>query len=506
MRARLQRVVHAPRRGLGGAHRSWAWLPLLAPAYQVPFSEEALERGVEYAVAPSSTSGHGVALCDLDGDLDLDLVTLGRFDGVIGVFENDGSGHFTDRSLTSGLAPLIPGTASGVVAADYDGDGRIDLYFSNANAADRLVRNLGGLVFKDVTAEAGLGDFGFGVGSCWADFDGDGDLDLHLANNTKLSNPSPDKLYRNDAGVFVVVEAGLHHRDLAAWQSVFFDYDRDGDPDLYVSNDKGTPGTEKHNYMWKNVGGTFVDATFETQTQAHIDSMGVAIGDFDGNGYSDIYCTNIGANPLFLNTGNGPFVNVAFQAGVTSDSVGWGTLFFDFDNDGDLDLYACNAGDKDRLYEFDGQFPCRDVAQPMGLSYPLYSYCVAAGDIDRDGDLDLVHSAYFAPIRLFINQNTSHVNWLQVHLEGKPGNRSAVGAWVRVTSGGKQQSQQVLAGVGYKSSSPFQLHFGLGFSEVVEEVRVFWPGGGQSVLQNAPINRLVRLRHLPPYDVAPEDT
>ena len=473
---------------------------VLAPAALGQFTDEAVQRGVDYLVAPSNTSGKGLALCDLDGDLDPDLVVTGRIDGVIGVYENSGNGFFVDRTETSGLAPIPAGSASGVAAADYDGDGRVDLYFSNASTTDRLVRNIGGFVFVDVTSEAGLGDWGWGSGSTWADYDGDGLLDLYASNKSTLANLRPSVLYHNEGnGRFLPdLDAGLTNQDQHTWQSVFFDYDLDGDPDLYISNDKGEVGTDRRNYLWENVGGTFVDVTFATGTAAYIDSMGVAIGDADRNGFPDMYCTNIGPNPLFLSNGE-YFVDYAEAAGVTSDSVGWGALFVDFDLDRYPEIHVCNAGDSDRLYRTSGGFPYQDVASREGVDFDDLSFCTAAGDIDGDGDPDLVMSAMLEPIRIFINRQTGQRNWSKIVLQGVPPNTQAVGAWVEITSASGKQSQQVLAGVGYKSSSPFTLNFGVGSDSQIDELVVRWPGGQVHLLEDLPVNEtlVVRQPHLP---------
>ncbi|MFT5049572.1 MAG: hypothetical protein ACI8QZ_000965 [Chlamydiales bacterium] len=466
-------------------------VPMLAMAMQDPFTEEAVVRGVDYSIIASGTSGQGMALCDLDRDLDLDLVVTGRADGVVGVYENDGTGIFIDRTTTSGLEPIPYNSASGVAAADYDGDGLVDLYFSNANTPNRLVRNVGDFEFIDVSLQAGVADFGFGAGCAWADYDGDGYLDLYLANNSKLSSPSADKLYRNRGdGTFEIMgNVGIENRDLQAWQAIWFDYDLDGDPDLYISNDKGEEGTIRHNYLWENVGGTFIDATEESDTHAYADSMGVAVGDFDQNGYPDLYCSNIGANPLFLNVDGTTFRESAFQARVTSDSTGWGTVFFDFDNDATLDLYVCNFGDVDRLYSSANGWPCSDQAVFVGLGDTNLSYCVAMGDIDDDGDLDIVHSAALDQIRVFVNQNSRPNTWVKVLLRQPGRNRNAVGARVVVTTSEGEYSQQVLAGVGYKSSLPFMLHFGLGEATTIQRISVTWPDGARTAYTDLDVDR-----------------
>ena len=468
------------------------------------FTEQAAVRGVQYTVDANSNSGSGVALNDLDNDGDLDLVVIGASNGAVGVYENDGTGCFTDRSAGSGISPLPAGSASAIVVADYDGDGLLDLYFSNTDARNQLARGLGNLQWEDVSEAAGVADSGWGSGSTWADYNGEGWLDLYCSNKSTQSNPLPNVLFQNAGdGTFVIDDtSGIFDAELPTWQSVFLDYDADGDADLYVSNDKGVEGTDERNYLWQNTGGNFVDVTEATGTGAYIDSMGVAVGDIDGNGFPELYCTNVGPNPLFMNNGT-TFTDVAPEAGVTSDSIGWGALFFDYDLDGRLDLHVCNAADTDRLYEYEGVFPCRDRARPLRLEQPFLSYCTATGDIDNDGDIDLVLSATLEPVNIFINDTPTDFQWSKIRLEGTAPNTKGVGAWVEVNTNFGRQVRQVLAGVGYKSSSPFTLHFGLRRATRINRIEVRWPNGEITVREEQPVNRTLVIRQAPASQTDP---
>ncbi|MEE8524288.1 MAG: VCBS repeat-containing protein, partial [Thermoanaerobaculia bacterium] len=182
-----------------------------------PFTEEAVERGVDYLVGIPGVWMNGVAFVDLDNDGDPDLVVTGRGDGVVGVYENDGTGHFIDRSSGNGIPVL--GASTGVVAGDYDADGDLDLYFSLYYMANVLVRNEGEFQFTDATLGGdfggGVGDSGFGTGCAWADYDNDGRLDLYLANHTSQTVPDmPNRLYRNlGEGTFIDVASGLGVND-----------------------------------------------------------------------------------------------------------------------------------------------------------------------------------------------------------------------------------------------------------------------------------------------------
>ena len=278
----------------------------------------------------------------------------------------------------------------------------------------------------------------------------------------------------------------------ASFQAVFFDYDLDGDVDLYLANDKGSP--EFPNRLWKNVGGIFTDVSEESGTDVFDDLMGVAVGDFDRNGFPDLYVTNIPqGNPLLLNQGDGTFLEAHEKAGVGVFASGWGTLFFDYDNDGDEDLYVVNSIAANVLFRYDGSFPATDVAEEMGLAQRGSSFCTAVADVDDDGDLDILLQTGLMRIQLLINHasdgNGDSNNWLKVRLVGVGANKHAVGARIVLQAGGEAQSRQVFSGIGYKSSSTLVQHFGLGDADLAETVVVHWPSGVESVLHNVGANQ-----------------
>lgn len=469
----------------------------------ISFTEEAVSRGINYFVVEGdwlSGFGCGVAFADLDNDGDPDVILTGRADGRIGIYENDGTGIFADRTLDTDI--ILPSTVSGVVAGDYDGDGLLDLYITNWSGPNLLLRNLGSLQFSDVASAAGVADDGAGQGAIFGDYDLDGWLDIYLPNRTyplgSMDVP-PNRLYHNlGNGTFEEVAAahGVDDRG-ASFQAAFVDYDLDGDPDLYVTNDKGTK--DFPNRLWKNVAGTFVEVTTESATGVIGDFMGLTIGDFDQNGFPDLYTTNVPTgNALLLNAGDGTFVESAGVAGVLAYASGWGTHFLDYDNDGDEDLYVVNNIAPDMLFEFTGVFPAIDIAAVVGLADAGSSaFCSAVADIDGDGDLDILLQNLLEGIRLFVNNANDEGNparhWLKVKLVGLGGNRFAVGARVTIDIQGVLQSRQVLAGVSYKSSSSLLPHFGLGTANQVDSVTVTWPGGTTTIVENVAANQTLSI-------------
>ncbi|MHC5026412.1 MAG: FG-GAP-like repeat-containing protein [Planctomycetota bacterium] len=456
------------------------------------FVDEAFVRGIDYVVTQGDWNeqfGCGVGLIDLDDDGDPDLVVTGREDGVVGVYENDGTGHFIDRSTTSGILPMdMP---SGVVAGDYDRDGDRDIYITNYKTADVMLRNDGGFTFTDVTVEAGLGHTGAGCGASFNDYNGDGWIDLFVAARTHSQAPENDALYRNNGdGTFTDVAPRLGvDSDFPTFQPIFFDHDLDGDQDLYLSTDKGSD-CDFTNRLFENIGGDFVEITESSGTQACIDSMGVTAGDFDGNGYPDFYCTNLPyGNILMLNEGDGTFTESSVLAGVADDGFGWATAFFDPDHDADLDLIVCNGPGPNRLF-VGGTWPCEDVAVPWALAGNEETFCMAMADIEGDGDLDIVMQARTAPIQLMVNEFESDAHWAMFDVRGVHGGRDGIGARLIVTAGGITQQREVRAGTNYKSQDGMLVHVGLGDARVIDELTVIWPTGLTRTLNGVEVDQV----------------
>lgn len=457
-----------------------------------PFTEEAAARGVDYLVifGRGDEAGSGVALIDLDNDNDADLVTLGKVgEGVVGVFENDGTGHFTDRSADTGITPLPD--ARGVSAADYDDDGDLDLYLSQWLVANVLLRNDGGFRFTDVTATAGVGGIGHGAGSAWADYDGDGRVDLYVAN---WEDTDRNFLYRNlGNGTFEEIgrQEGIASEE-RSYQPVWLDYDGDSDLDLYLSNDNRVSncGGDRHNELFRNDDGHFTDVSVESGADVCFNSMGAAVGDFDRNLFPDLHFTNLtSGNVLIMNQGDGTFLNGSAAAGIDQQGeIGWGTVAFDYDHNGSEDLYVVFNNGVNRLYTNPGVFPLENIADQLGLDFLAESYCVATGDIDLDGDLDLVLSSRQEPIRIYINNEGQKRDGVKFKVVGEGTDRGGIGARVEVLAGGARQVRHLLFGNNYKSQNEPVLHFGLGGATVLDEVAVSWPTGSGRALSGYSAN------------------
>ena len=447
------------------------------------------------------------------------------------LFQNNADGTFTEVTQKAGI--LGSGLGNGVVAADYDNDGFIDLFVTNYGE-DLLYRNNGNGTFTNVAGSANVGGGGWwSTGATFGDYDRDGWVDLYVSRyvDFDLQNPptggascnyrglpvmcgplglkgAPDVLYRNlGDGTFreVTAAAGVEDRQLGyGFSAVFEDLDNDGFPELFVTNDAG------QNYLYQNrKDGTFQELALlagvaynrEGRAQAN---MGVAMGDIGDDGFTDLFVTTFSEDyyPLFRSSGNFNFEEISFQARlgkITIPYLGWATIFGDFDNDGALDLFMANGHlypqaseieslnyqQQDLLFRGAGGFRFEDVSAAAGLTRlsPKSSRGAAACDYDNDGDLDLVVLAIDDTPTLLRNHGGNRRQWLQLRLVGRPGNRSAIGATVRVVTGEGVRNRRIRSGGNYLSHNDLRLHFGLGKSEQVDRIEINWPGGGRETLE-----------------------
>ena len=523
-------------------------LALPASADGIHFREVSRDWGIDFRhhqgasgrlYMPESVSG-GVLIFDFDGDGDEDILFIdgGSLPGYTGeaprsrLFRNDGNGHFTDWTAQSGLR--VQAYGMGGTAGDIDGDGDLDLFVTEFGGHDQLFRNNGDGTFTDVTAQSGAGDSLWSSSAAFADIDNDGDLDLYVANYVDFSldnnkvcgdvahhipgychpdayNPLPHHLYRNRGdGRFedATQAVGLGGAVGPGLGVVFGDIDNDGWQDIYVANDL------KPNFLFYNKGkGLFEDISLLSGTAYGINGkpeagMGVDMGDYDGDGLLDIVVTNfeLETDALYKNLGGGAFTDVRATARIAEPTLpflGFGVAFVDLDQDGDLDLVIANGHvdpnaalflegstykQRNLVLENTGDGHFRE-AKDTGMDRLGAHRALACGDLDGDGDQDVVVVAAGDPAEVWENTTTGG-NWLLVDFAAPAGNRFAIGARLELEAGGKRQIRDVKTASSYLAQNALAVHFGLGKNAKVDRLTVRRPGK-VVVFTGLPVNRRV---------------
>ncbi|HYN84053.1 MAG TPA: CRTAC1 family protein [Pyrinomonadaceae bacterium] len=491
------------------------------------------------------TMGAGAAFLDYDNDgwQDIFLVNSTSWPGERGprtthaLYRNNQNGTFTDTTREAGLAVETYGI--GCAVADYDNDGLPDIFVTGVGP-DKLFRNAGGGKFQDVSARAGVADAGFGASAAWLDYDRDGRLDLFVANyvewspeadvfctldGTTKSYCTPQKykgqspaLYRNRGnGTFenVTQRAGLQDPSSKALGIALLDYNDDGHLDLFVAND-----TEPNKLYKNNGNGTFADEALTAgvafgESGTPRAGMGVDAADYDGSGRQSLVIGNFTSESmaLYRNEGGGLFTDEAGSSGIgkmSEQSLTFATFFFDYDLDGLLDIFAVNGHVSDdiqktqptvryaqppHLFRNLGRRKFEEVTARVGraLGRAVVGRGAAYGDIDNDGDLDLIVTANNGPARLYRNDNANQNDLLRIKLVGQGSNRDGVGARVAVRGPNNFRAwNMVRTGSSYASQSELALTFGLGKPEAAEKVltvEVAWPNGRREAIENVKANQ-----------------
>jgi hypothetical protein len=486
------------------------------PTVAVPqFEDVTAQAGLDTTVGQSMCGAWaaGAAWGDVDGDGDLDLY-VPRGSDPAQLWINDGAGHFTEEGAARGVDDL-GASGLGAVFADYDNDGDQDLYVAN-DGPDRLYRNDGTGHFVDVAEQAGVAATTDDVSASWGDYDNDGYLDLYVVSNSPCLPPllyEQDHLFHNEGdGTFTEQTSLLPASSTfgAGYQAAWFDYDGDGDQDLYLANDRWGP-TPDANHLWRNdgpgLGGAwkFTDVSSDSGTGYLMNSMGIGVGDFDRDLHPDFAISNITGNVLAHNVGDGTFTDVAGAVRVDRKfqkadlhSITWGLAFGDLNLDGWEDLFVA-AGDLDdrstqpnEVFTAAGDGTFLDLSALSGADDTGSGRGVAVADYDRDGRLDVyVVNRLGSPI-LYRNATATSGHWLEVDLTGTASNRDGCGARVLVSAGGSRQLREVFCGsVGLSSGSDTVVHFGLGAAGSADRVVIDWPSGRRQVLRNQAADRLI---------------
>ena len=491
-------------------------------------------------------NGSGAAWIDYDGDGDWDLYLLnGKGEGEKGpetnqLYRNDGGGKFVNVTEGSGAADQGEGMA--VSVADYDNDGHTDIFVTNYGDF-AIYRNKGDGTFENTTKKAFAScppkDRWY-AGSAWGDMDKDGDLDLYVAGYVDIEERPKNydvrfpmdfegydnTLFENQGdGTFadVTKKAGVNDVARKTMQVLFADFNSDGNPDLLVAND-----TDPNSLYIGKGDGTFFELSGASGVSSTDGSMGIAWGDYDGDGKMDLTMSNyIGEHGRLLrladdeSSNEGTIPNAIFEADFDSPDflkaswakVGWGTALEDLDNDGDLDLFLANGhlnaigGDNRDLnlcFMNDGQGRFQDVSKQSGVlaTGKRIHRGAAVADYDHDGRIDFYicnngEKSYDAKEDrlgvLLTNTSPSKHHWLTLRFRGTKSNRDGYGTRVQIWTGEKMQVRELVSGQGYFYANAKELHFGLADAAKITKMRVQWPSGLVQEFQDVAADRILDL-------------
>ena len=447
------------------------------------------------------------------------------------LYKNNGNGTFTDVTAKAGVGDLNWSMAAGAI--DYDNDGDEDLYLLNYGP-NVFFRNNGNGTFTDITDQLGLrgpeklnGFVKWSIGVSFWDYNMDGRLDAMVGNflafdpeyftpATPEIMPHPSE-YKGQAsmlyeqtpdGKFIDVtqKNNLFYPDSKCMGLTVFDYDNDGDIDIFQAND------HQLNFMFRNDNGIFKEAGVETGVAANSQgkgsgSMHGSIGDVDGDGLQDILVVDLEYGALYRNLGNGFFEDITESGGVSGPLAGkgaWAAAFLDFDNDGDLDIVSANGTAEELILQYplllenDGKGHFRDA----GKNYSPYFATKRSGrglavwDYDNDGDMDIIvsHVDLKATATLLRNDGGNSNHWLGISLKGNNGQAAAIAAKIVAVAGGKKQVMVNQWATSYLSNNDPRVHIGLGNAKSVDLLEIYWSDGQKEVYRNVPADRYITIK------------
>ena len=465
---------------------------------QISFEDVANEIGTAYSYG-TSTWGGGVSFADFDND-GWDDLTFASEEGTEIYFLKNNDGIFNSISL-NGISNTFK--TKQVIWVDYDNDGDQDFFVTGFEGVNKFYKNDGDMNFTDISSTIGFFQTDlFTYGVSFADMDNDGDLDAFISNRDGVADDQRNYLYRNDEGTYIDItaSAGLSMSSHLSFCSIIFDYNNDGFQDIYISNDK----PDNLNILYKNNGdGTFDDVSEYSGAGIGINAMTTTIGDYNNDGWFDIYITNTPeGNELLRNNGDGTFTNVAEATATTFNSVGWGAVFLDADSDGLLDLYVSSDFDGSVGSFLSAAFYHQQnnetfiIPENIGFQDDTRkSYTNAIGDIDNDGKPDIVVGNDIEPNFLWANTTVNENNWLKVKLEGVISNRDGIGNTIEINIDGQSQYRYTLAGEGYLSQNSFYEFFGMGNATEVDYVKVTWTATGEiEIINNIAANQAIIIK------------
>ena len=467
---------------------------------QINFENRANELGIDFTCGTTYV-GNGVSFFDFDND-GWDDLSFTTEDGEFPEFYKNFNGQFLSINLN---LDGVNYQTKQINWVDFDNDGDNDLFITSNTDGNRLFENTGNLIFEDITMSAGFSALNIMTyGASWGDYNNDGFLDVFITNrdSTAFFN-NPNYLYKNNGdGTFTDVSeiAGIDRLKHLSFCSAWIDINNDGFQDIYISNDKKEQPFHR-NQMYKNNGdGTFTEIGESSGTNILIDAMTVTVGDYNSDGWFDIYVTNLGASVFLKNNGDETFTDIAATTNTEFNSNGWGAIFLDGDNDADIDLYVSGAlvgypgYASAAFYENLGTGTFQIPTNAGFENDEGYSHSNAIGDINNDGLADfVVTNTNDQNVFLWENKNADNNNWLKVNLEGTLSNKNGIGSVIELSSNGQVQYRYTHRGEGYLSQNSSSEFFGLGVNTTIDYIKIKWLSGTEDILFNIPINEAINI-------------
>jgi hypothetical protein len=467
-----------------------------------PFEKLNSEIGLSKTIAglvSDPLDGAGISFADFNAD-GWDDLTFGTGNGSPVLFyQNNQDGTFLEIFPDGDIMNHISDTKS-ILWADIDNDGDKDCFLTGFESQNHLYLNEGNLFLTDITSSSGLNlpvhPF---YGATFGDINNDGYLDLYICLYD-ITNHANYLFKNNGNNTFtdISIISGTTDSLRYSYAAAFFDYNNDGFQDLYVANDK-----EFRNSLYKNNGDglTFTDVSIATGADLYMHAMNVGVGDFNNDGYSDIYITNTPkfSNALLKNNQDGTFEEISATANVSFYEFSWGANWLDFDNDTDLDLYVSSAeyGPESNSILYVNQYADADNIEffenpwPNGLEGDAPGNSNAIGDFNNDGNLDIISSyGGLDTISLFKNLGNDNGKWLKINLQGVISNRDGIGTRVVLYAGEQKYMRYLHCGEAYICQNSNQLHFGLGGLSLIDSVKVHWLSGIVDILYHPSVNQV----------------
>jgi enediyne biosynthesis protein E4 len=490
------------------------------------------------------SSGSGITVFDYNNDRLMDIFIMNGtyLEGISDpdwkinsnssnrLYRNNGDGTFTDVTKSAGLSGAMWSMAA--AAIDYDNDSFQDLFLLNYGP-NIFYRNNGNGTFTDITEKTGLrgsdklnGFVKWSIGASFWDYNLDGRLDVMVGNflafDPKYVSPADPKMmpepgeYAGQASILyeqqpdgkfadVTKKNNLFYPDSKCMGLTVYDYDDDGDIDIFQAND------HQLNYLFRNDRGKYSEVAVQSGVAANslgkgTGSMHAAIGDVDGDGLIDIFVPDLDYGALYKNIGNGLFRDITEESGLAKPLAGkgsWGAALFDYDNDGDLDLIVTNGTAEvlklqyAQIFENDGKGHFREVSSELGDYFKKLrsGRGLVVADFDNDGDLDVMisHVDLEATPALLRNDGGNSNNWTGITLKGRRGPVDAAAAKVTITAGGKKQVAVNQWATSYLSNNDPRIHFGIGKATVINELEVRWADGKKEIFRNIGPNRYITI-------------